>query len=70
MLCPTRFVVDATEDSKEGRMATEVCSSKTAYDSALFFETFKHVYVRTTYDQIYSAKQTHTHRRSDFGMNM
>ena len=26
------------------------------YDSALFFETCLHVYVRTTYDQIYSVK--------------
>ena len=26
------------------------------YDSALFFETCMDVYVRTTYDQIYSAK--------------
>ena len=26
------------------------------YDSALFFETCMHVYVRTMYDQIYSAK--------------
>ena len=25
------------------------------YDSALFFETCMHVYVRTTYDQTYSA---------------
>ena len=26
-------------------------------DAALFFETFRHVSVRTTYDQIYSGKE-------------
>ena len=30
MLCPTRFVVDATEISKEGGVAAKVCSSQTA----------------------------------------
>ena len=29
MLCPTRFVVDAAENSKEGGVAAEVCSSQT-----------------------------------------
>ena len=29
MLCPTRFVVDATENSKEGVVVAEVCSSQT-----------------------------------------
>ena len=29
MLCPARFVVDATENSKEGGVAAEVCSSQT-----------------------------------------
>ena len=29
MLCPTRFVVDATENSKKGRVAAEVHSSQT-----------------------------------------
>ena len=28
------------------------------YDSALFFETFMHDYIRTTYDQIYSKNKT------------
>ena len=55
MLCPPTFIVDATETSREGGVAAEVCIS--VYDSALFFETFMHVYVRTTYDQIYSAKK-------------
>ena len=27
MLCPTRFVVDVTENSKEGGVAAEVCVS-------------------------------------------
>ena len=27
------------------------------YDSALFFETFIHVYVRATYDQVYWAEK-------------
>ena len=31
-------------------------SPRLVYDSALFFETCMHVYVRTTYDQIYPAK--------------
>ena len=49
MLCRTRFVIDATENSEEGGVAAEVCSSQTVvYDSALFFETFMHVHVRTT----------------------
>ena len=29
MLCPTRFVVDETGNSKEGGLAAEVCSSQT-----------------------------------------
>ena len=29
MLCPMRFVVDATENSKEGGVAADVCSSQT-----------------------------------------
>ena len=57
MLCPTRFVVDATENSKVD--ATEnskkeawrpKCAAPTLfYYSVLFFEIFMHVYVRTTY---------------------
>ena len=34
------------------------CAAPTlVYDSTLFFETCMHVYVRTTYDQNYSAKK-------------
>ena len=29
MLCPTRFVVNVTENSKEGSVVAEVCSSQT-----------------------------------------
>ena len=53
MLCPTRYIVDATEISKEGCMAAEACSSKSGFCS-LFFQTFMHIYV--LYDQIYLAK--------------
>ena len=35
MLCPTRFVVDATENSKEGGVAAEVCSSQTGLRTKL-----------------------------------
>ena len=31
MLCPTRLVVDATENSKEGGVAAEVGSSQTSF---------------------------------------
>ena len=40
---------------KEAEWPTSA-ASKLVYDSALFFEIFMHVYVRTTYDQKYSAK--------------
>ena len=56
MLCPTRFVVDATKNSKAEGVAAEVSPPRLAYNFALFFETVLHVYVRTTYDQIYSGK--------------
>ena len=36
---------------------------------ALLFETFMHVYVRTTYDQVYSTEKKNTHLRSGLGMN-
>ena len=49
MLRPTRCVAGATAKSKEGDVAAEVCSSQTGYNSALFFDTFVHVYARTTY---------------------
>ena len=56
MLCPARFVVDATENSKGG-VAAEVCGSQIGYDSALFSKTFIHVYVRTTYTTNYIRRK-------------
>ena len=57
ILCPTRFVVDSMEMSNIGGGVAELCAApRLVYDSALFFETCMHVYVRTTYDQIHSAK--------------
>ena len=44
MLCPTRFVVDATENSKEGGVAAELYSPQTGLFMIL---TFMHVCVRT-----------------------
>ena len=32
MLCPTRFVVETTENRKEGGVAAEVCNSQTGYE--------------------------------------
>ena len=29
MLCPTRFLIDATENNKDGGAAAEMCSSQT-----------------------------------------
>ena len=40
------------------------------YDLAFFFETCMHVYVRTTYDLIYSAKIKSTPRRQGLGMDI
>ena len=55
MFCPTRFVVDATENSKEGGVAAELYSPQTGLFMIL---TFMHVRIRTYYvhDQIHSAK--------------
>ena len=68
MLCPARFVVDATENIKEGGVAAEVCSSQTGLWFCTFFEILMHVYERTnTYDPIYSAKKKK--RSSGLGMD-
>ena len=45
MLCPTSFVVDATENSKKGGVAAGA-APRLVCDCALFYETFMHVYVR------------------------
>ena len=54
MFCLTRFVVDATENSKGG-VAAEVYSPQTGLFMIL---TFVHVCIRTCYvhDKVYTAK--------------
>ena len=42
VLCPTRFVVDATENSKAGGVATDVCSSQ----AGLCLCTLQDIYTR------------------------
>ena len=44
MLCPTRFVVDATENSNEGGVTAEVCSSQTGLR---FLTLVQDIYART-----------------------
>ena len=65
---PTRFVVDATENSKEG-VAAEVYSPP---DWSMI-RTFMHLCIRTYYvhDQIFSAKKKRNNPlRSGLGMDM
>ena len=70
MFCPTRFVVDATENSKEGGVAAEVYSAQ----PWLMILIFMDVCIRTYYvrDQIYSAKNKKRNNpiRSGLGMDM
>ena len=56
MSCPTRFVVDSMEAAIKELEWSKCAAPRLVYDSALFFETCMHVYVRTTYDQMYPAK--------------
>ena len=42
--------------AKKEAWRLKCAAPRLVYDSAIFSETFMHVYVRTTYDQIYSAK--------------
>ena len=59
MLCPTRFCRRFIGKKKKAIKEAEwpkCAAPRLVYDSALFFETCMHVYVRTMYDQIYSAK--------------
>ena len=56
MFCPTRFVVDATENSKEGGVAAEVYSPQTA-----FRHLCTHVYVRT----MYTTKNTRAKNKNE-----
>ena len=48
MFCATRFVVDATENSKEGGVRPKCTAPRLVYDTALFFETLMSV-LRTYY---------------------
>ena len=47
MLCPTRFVVDATKSNKKEAWRLKCAAPRLVYDSALFFEMFMHI--RTSY---------------------
>ena len=58
MLCPTRFVVDATENRKEDAWRPKCAAPRLVYDFALFFETFMHVYVRTIRTTKYIQRKT------------
>ena len=51
------ILVDSIESSSVGGGVAEVCATpRLVYDSFLFFEKCMHVYVRTTYNQVYPAK--------------
>ena len=72
MLCPTRFVVDATENSKEGGVAAEVCRSQTGLRFCTLLLDIYGRGIRSTYDQIYIRKKKKRKplRRSGLGMDM
>ena len=61
MLCPKRFVIVVRENSEEGGVAAEVCSSS---QTRWWFCTLRDIYARIhtyyTYDQIYSAGEKET----------
>ena len=46
------------------------CAAPRLVDNSALFETRMHVYVRTMYDQIYSAKIKSTPRRCGLGMDI
>ena len=54
--CPSRFVVDATENSKEA-WRPKCVAPRLVYDSAFFFETSMHVYVRTIITTTYVQRK-------------
>ena len=56
ILCPTRYVVDATESAKKDAWRPRCAAPSLVSVSTLFFQTFMHIYIRTIYDQIYLAK--------------
>ena len=65
MLCPTRFVVDATENSKKGGVAAKGCSSQTGLWSCTLLRDI-YARIRTYYvqDQIHPTKKKNTHTHS------
>ena len=73
VFCPTRFVVNATENSKKGGVAAEVYSPQTRLFIIL---TFMHVCIRTYYfvctrPNILGEKQKRNNPlRSGLGMDM
>ena len=70
-MCPTRFAVDSMESSNIGGGVAEVwVAPRLVYDSAFFFETCIHVYVRTTYDQICPATIKINPQRQGLGMDI
>ena len=60
------------ETAKKEAWRPKCAAPRLVYDSALVFETFMHAYVRTTYDEIHSAKKRKnpSPRRSGLGMDM
>ena len=58
MLCPTRFVVDGTENRIEEAWWPKCASLRLVYDSAFFVETIMHVYVRTIRTTKYIQRKT------------
>ena len=56
--------------AKKDAWRPKCAAPRLVYDSALFFETFVYVCVRTTYEQMYSEKKKQKTRRSGLGMDM
>ena len=74
-MCPTRFVVDATENSKEGGVAAEWSSSQTCLWFCTLPDTNAHIPVRTSVQHVgpnaFSGKKwKKPPRRSGLGMDM
>ena len=69
MLCQTRFVVDATENSKGG-VAAKVCSSQTGlWFCTLLRDIYNRVRTYYVWPNIFGEKQNKT-QRSDLEMDM
>ena len=57
-LRPTRFVVDATENSEVGGVATEVCGSHTRlWFCTILWDIYARIRTSYTYGQMYSAEK-------------